>query len=131
MSTVSISKLVREEPWRAGQGRPRNILQPGWVKEPTACTGEIEYEAGTKWWWCKACGHCSCLHMHTHYKPVHPSDYYKDSLNYFYQERERQGVSKALAEQQAQHVMGVALRMAASLHPEELAKYVDEYVLLS
>lgn len=126
-----VSELVRKEPWRAGQGRARNILHPGWTAEPILCGGNIEYEGSTLWWWCTSCGHCSCLATTKHYRAEHPNDYYKASLEYFYKERARQGVSTTLAEQQAKHVMGVALRMAASLHPEELGRYVDEHVLLS
>lgn len=85
----------------------------------------------SKWWVCQKCGYCSCWSNTTHCRPEHPEDYYKESLEFFYRRREEQGLTREQAKDQAHHIIGVALRMAAKLHPEDLARYVDQHLLLS
>jgi hypothetical protein len=121
-----VKELVQRQPWRIGQGQAKNALDPMWVgHEPALCTGEIVWETGSKWWWCKECGYCSCLPTTAHPVPEHPKDYYKKSLDHFYKTRLQQGLTVEEAELQAYHLTGIALRVAASLSPEELGRFVD------
>ena len=124
-SASRILELVKREPWRMGQGRARNALHAGWKEDPVICAGEIEFEQGTKWWCCLQCGHCSFWSNTTHYKPDNPQDYYQDSLEFFYAQKQKQGISQEEARLQAFHVTGIALRIAAMLQPNQLSEYVD------
>lgn len=128
---ASIQQLLQREPWRARQGQPRNALQLDWIEPPDTCTGDIDFEMTTKWWVCTKCGYCSCWSNTTHCKPEHPDDYYKESVAFFYKRRIEQGMTAEQAKQQAQHLTGVVLRAAAKLRPDDLAKYVDQHLLLN
>lgn len=126
-----IQELLKREPWRARQGQPRNALQLDWLDEPAHCTGEIEFEQNSRWWLCRECGYCSCWSNTTHCKPEHPHDFHTASLSFFYKRRIEQGLTPELAKQQAEHIIGIALRTAAKLRPEDLARYVDQHLLLN
>ena len=122
-----VSELVQREPWRVGQGRPFNALDPTWEgKEPPICNGEVAWERGGRWWFCQKCGYCSCWSQILHYRAEHPSVAYARNLKYFYQRRRQQGMSQEEAERQALHVMGAALKAAGMEHPSELGRFVDE-----
>ena len=125
-NAVDVKQLLTQEPWRGGQGRISNALDPTWHgKELPVCKGNIEWEKESKWWWCRDCGYCSNWSTPTHYVPDHPSQAYKRNLEFFYQQRAKQGISKKLADEQALHIMAVALKAAAVTHPMLLSKLAD------
>lgn len=130
MSELGVKKLVQIEPWRAGQGRAKNALDPNFFStQYVRCSGEIEWENDGKWWWCRACGYCGCFTNVVHFAPELPDTYYQKSLDYFYKQRAMQGLTVQQAREQALHLMGIALRVAASMPPDELCRYVDKQIM--
>lgn len=128
----NVQKILEIEPWRNRQGQPRNALQLDWLEEPVFCTGEIEFDKdSTRYWTCKTCGYCSFFTHTAHCKPEHPADYYKEAFEFFMKRRAEQGMSRQLAEQQAQHIAGTVLRTVAKLSPEAFAQYIDQHILLN
>jgi len=124
---MSIRELIQREPWRTGQGRPYNALDPTWSKkELPICRGEVVWEPGGRWWFCRECGYCSCWSQTLHYKAEHPSVGYKRNLEFFYRRRLEQGMTREEAERQAFHIAGAALKAAAMLPPSECGRFVDE-----
>lgn len=111
------------------------MVDPLWAKDTLlikceATTDDLMWEATSDWWWCKLCGHCSNMYHITHYIAEVPKTYYDLSLAQFLTRRGTQGLPERCAEEQACHVAGVALRVAASKRPEEFAKLVDSILAL-
>jgi len=52
------------EPWRRG----RRDVDP----REEMCPGELQWEPGTGWWLCQACGHIGCQPYHGHYQTLYP-----------------------------------------------------------
>ena len=134
-SAQNVEFLVQTEPWRAGQGRPRNMLDPIWASDTLvrceSTVDQMQWEAESGWWWCRKCGHCSNLHYMVHYVVESPKAYHELSLQQFFARRETQGFPYTDAHDQALHIAGVALRVAASKRPEEFAKLVDDILELA
>jgi hypothetical protein len=124
-----LKELIQKEPWRIGQGRPYNALDPTWEGDLAVCEGEAVWDIDNKWWFCKTCGHCSCWSQTRHYKAEHPATAYQRNLNYFYKKKKEQGLTVQEAELQALHVMSAVLKAAAMLPPSELRRLVDENIL--
>jgi len=125
----NVQFVVQTEPWRSGQGRPRNAIDPLWANDTLiqcdATIDDLEWEPQTSWWWCRKCGGCSNLHYVEHRVVETPKHYYDLSFSQFMKRRSTQGFPSAEAEEQAFHIMGVALRVAASKQPEAFAGLVD------
>ena len=134
-SAHNVEYLVNTEPWRSGQGRPSSQVDSIWARDTLvvcdASTDKLQWEAESDWWWCRECGHCSNLHVITHYIAESPSHYYNLSLEQFYRRRETQGFPQDDAVNQALHITGVALRVAASKRPEDLAKLAQDILALA
>jgi hypothetical protein len=130
MYAAGVRKLVQREPWRAGQGRAKNALDPSYFSTPMVqCEGPVEWEKDEKWWWCRSCGYCGCYSRLTHFAPELPDTYYTKSLDFFYRQRASQGLTVQQAKEQALHLMGIALRMAAAMSPEDLCRYIEKQVM--
>lgn len=134
-NAANVQFIVQTEPWRSGQGMPRNSVDPIWahdtITECSATHEDIEWEPETGWWWCRKCGKCSNAHFLEHIVVESPKRYYDLSLEQFMRRRSTQGFPSAEAEDQALHIMGVALRVAASKRPEAFARLVDDILQLS
>jgi len=127
----TIKELVHEEPWRVGQGRPRNILDMSWDPNSwVVCDGEVVWDKDGVWWYCPKCGHCSRWSQTLHYRAEHPQDSYNRNIQFFYKRRKEQGVSDEVAKLQALHIAGLALKAAAMLPPGELAKFINERLMV-
>lgn len=130
-----VKDLVQREPWRAGQGRPRNALDPAWTGYFNICAGDIEWEqktvGGVRWWWCTQCGYCSFWSNVMHYQVEHPESSYERNLRFFYERRMAQGLDLDTAKAQACHVASMALYNAAKLPPEQLGQYIDSHIMLA
>jgi hypothetical protein len=124
----STEYTAQSQPWRTGQGQEKTALDPSWDPGRKPCEGNIAQEADTKWWWCNDCGYVGWGAYTKHLAPKHPKDLLRRSLEYFYERRAAQGVSKEIMEMQAMHLQAVALRVAASMRPDEMKKYIDEHV---
>lgn len=134
-NAVDMELLVRTEPWRNGQGRPRNNLDPIWASDTLiicdATVDSLVWEtSATGWWWCLECGHCSSMHNTTHYIVESPEIYHQKSLEQYYKRRATQDFPEQEAQQQALHITAITLRVAASKRPEEFAKLVDDIIAL-
>lgn len=133
-NAANVQFLAQTEPWRLGQGAPMNCMDPIWAHDTTQkCTGkayDIEWEPGTEWWWCRACGKVSNSHYLEHYVVEEPGRYFDLSLAHFMERRKTQGLPVAEAEDQAHHIMGLALRVAAAHRPEALARLMDSVLRL-
>lgn len=124
---MRVNELIQREPWRLGQGRPYTALDPTWTgTDLVVCHGEISWEHGGKWWFCRECGYCSCWTQTLHYRTEHPTVSYQRNLDFFYRRRAEQGMSREEAERQALHIAGAALKAAAMLPPSECGRFVDE-----
>jgi hypothetical protein len=126
-----VAALIEKEPWRLGSGQPVNALDPTWTTERSKpCGGDIEYETGTKWWWCKKCGCCGSHDFAKMHRAINdPSVYCLQSVEEYLKRREQEGISREHAIYQMFHVAGVALRYAASVPTEELASYIKQLVV--
>lgn len=124
-----VEELVKKEPWRRGQGQPINALDPTWnIERSRECTGEIDYEAGTNWWWCKKCGYCNKLSYTTRHKPIRdPFAYLMTSIDEFIKTVPLE--NRELRLRQLFHVAGVAIRYAARKSPAELEAYVQQLIV--
>lgn len=125
-----VQQLVENEPWRTGQGQPATTLDPAWQGARPLCSGEIEWEGQSKWWWCKTCGHCSSAHFTAHSAAVHPSDDILASIAFFMNKKCEQGIHPELARDQLLFVAATAVRYAATLPPEQLVRYVQEQLVI-
>jgi hypothetical protein len=110
-------------------------MDPIWAHDPIQmCSGTvdcIEWEPGTEWWWCRKCGKCSNSQYLVHYVVMTPGHYLDLSYAQFMARRKTQGFPVAESEDQARHIMGVALRVAAANRPESFAKLVSSILQLS
>jgi len=121
----TVNELVQKEPWRTGQGSPRNILDPTWVEPPDYCDGEIDWEGTSRWWWCRKCGYCGQWTRTLHYAAeLDPAKVLQESRAYYYGRRAEQGADPDNAWAQALYVCAVALRYAAAIPPERLGEYI-------
>ena len=131
----NVQHIVQTEPWRNGQGRPKTSIDSIWAKDTLTLCGadadSIEWEASGSWWWCRKCGHCSNAHRIEHYTVESSERYYDLSLDQFMTRRETQELGEDVAVNQSLHIMGVALRVAASHRPEEFAGLVDKILELA
>ena len=129
MVVPTAKELSKLEPWRTGQGAPRNALQMDWTEEPPVCAGDVLFDPiidGVKTWWrCTDCGYCSCFSNILHFKPDHPQDFYSSGLEFFYARRAQQGLTHEQAKDQVGHLLGSALRAAAKLPAPELGRFID------
>lgn len=127
--------IVQTEPWRNGQGRPKNSIDSIWAGDSLELCGSdadtIEWEASGSWWWCRKCGHSSNATVLTHYTVETPQLYRDLSMTHFIKRRGTQGLSDEVAMDQATHITGVALRVAASHRPSEFAGLVDKILELA
>lgn len=132
MSDVVYSELYALallEPWRMGQGRV-NALDPTWQGwEPLPCKGAIEWEPGTGWWMCQACGHVSCLKAIQHLPIIRPFSFLLNSLWFFFFKRAEQGCTLGTSLNQLMFVAGTASRYAATTHPEHVGQYANALVV--
>jgi hypothetical protein len=119
-----VQQLVENEPWRSGQGQPATILDPAWQGARPLCSGEIEWEGQSKWWWCKTCGYCGSAHSTTHHMVVHPLNDIATSIAFFMDKKCEQGVHPELARDQLMFIAAAAIRYAATLPMDGLGQYV-------
>lgn len=125
-NAFGVKELVQREPWRAGQGRPKNALDPTWAGVPKIpCDGPIEWEAEGRWWWCRKCGHCSCWSTVLHEPAEHPVIIFRRGMELFLQQREKQGLNADQAMLQALHAIGMLLKALAMRPPDSLVGFVD------
>lgn len=122
-------QMAQRQPWRTGQGASKTALDPSWKPERVACKGDIAMEEGNKWWWCKRCGYCGWGLYTRHAAPKHPADLFRRSREYFFERRKAQGLNTEEAQEQALHLQAIVLRVAATLKPEDLKRYIDEHVI--
>lgn len=129
MSDV-IEELVKREPWRRGQGQPRNALDPTWsISRSAPCAGKVRYHAGSEWWECTQCGYMGKLsYQHVHQPINHPYVYLIASVLGYIAQRAKEGVSRDLSIRQMLHIAGVAIRYATSVKSEELKDYIERFV---
>jgi hypothetical protein len=127
-----IEQLVQREPWRRGQGQSRNALDPTWsIARSVRCDGQIGYEPGSKWWFCKKCGFCGNHgYGHAHRAIHNPTVYLANSINDYLLQREREGVDAETAMEQMVHIAGVAIRYAAAKKSEDIGSYVQQLIVL-
>lgn len=127
---IPVQQLIEREPWRTGQGQPATPLDPTWQGPRPLCTGEIEWEGATKWWWCKTCGYCGSAHVTTHARAINPLDDIGTSIEQFVAKRIEQGADIDLARDQLLFVAAAAIRYAATLPPDQLGRYVREQLVV-
>ena len=129
MSEVSqLQRLSEQEPWRLGIGLPRNALDPTWTPGigDNLCDGEVEWEAGTRWWVCMKCGYVGSAY-NTHHKSIqHPTTYFMHSLLFFFLKGRQVQAETNTRLCQALFVAGAALRYAA-VQPQ-LGPFVDQRI---
>jgi hypothetical protein len=127
MGDVVIEELVKQEPWRRGQGQPRNALDPTWnIGRSAPCTGKTKYRAGTDWWECTGCGYLGKLsYRHVHHPINHPHVYLMASILGYIAQRAKEGISRDLSIRQMLHIAGVAIRYATHRKASELDDYVQ------
>lgn len=133
-NAANVQFIAQTEPWRCGQGMPVSSLDPIWAHDSIEkCAGtinDVEWEPGTEWWWCRKCGKCSNAHYLGHYIVETPRHYLDLSYKQFMTRRRTQGFPVAEAEDQARHIMGVALRVAAADRPESFGRLVENILQL-
>ncbi len=108
-----LENLATNEPWRQGVGTPSNALDPAWSPGPTdaQCDGDVDWEPGTHWWFCKKCGRVSSLNFLRH-KPVQsPFVFLLEAISFF--QSKRQALAPKTVMEQMAFVAGTALRYAA------------------
>lgn len=127
---ISVQQLVEREPWRLGQGQPATSLDPAWQGPRKLCTGEIEWETGTKWWWCKTCGYCGSAHTTAHSCAINPLDDIGASIEQFMVRRIEQGLDADTARYQLLFVAATAIRYAATTVPDRVGDYVREHLIV-
>jgi hypothetical protein len=124
-----VAELASFEPWRTGQGQPRNALDPTWSGyDPPLCQGAIEWEGVSKWWWCTKCGHCGWFSVTNHYPVQSPVSYLLHSMVFFFRKRRQQRVPTLPTIAQALFTAGAALHYAAVTPPNQLGQYVQEHI---
>ncbi len=124
-----VEQLVKNEPWRRGQGQAQDALDPTWSIERSArCQGAVKYHEGG-WWSCE-CGYCG-KHGYQHvHKPInHPHVYLVSSILGYLARRAKEGVSRELSIRQMLHIAGVAIRYASTKRSEELGDYVQQLIV--
>lgn len=133
-NAANVQFIVQTEPWRTGQGLPVSSVSPTWAHDTIikceATVDDIEWEPSSSWWWCRKCGHCSKSHYLEHRVVEAPKQYFDLSIDQFLRRRSTQGLPSAEAEDQALHIMGVALRVAAAQRPESFARLVESILQL-
>ena len=128
----NVRDLVGKEPWRAGQGLPRNALDSLWREDHPICLAtvdDLEWEENSHWWWCRKCGHCSNAHVIKHRVAEHPDVLHKRALAHFIAKRIEQGMTAEVATQQALHLQACVLKAAADISPESVGSYINKHVL--
>lgn len=121
-----VQEVVSFEPWRTGQGQPRNALDPTWPGyTPALCNGAIEWEGISRWWWCTQCGYCGFLTRTEHYPVQTPLAFFLHGVVFFFRRRVTQGMPAPVSAGQALFTAGVALRYAAATPPNQLGRYVQ------
>ena len=130
-TTPYLQHLSHVEPWRLGKGQPLNALDPTWVpsQQPELCRGQVQWEPGTNWWVCQACGYVGSSQTQLHYPAVHPMQFFMQSLGYYMAKRAEnpQPLNWRTLLMQALFIAGVALRYSA-VHPS-LGQYADSMVI--
>lgn len=135
-NAADVQFIAETEPWRRGLGRPRSIIDPLWsgdtLLECSATVDDIEWDVtGRPWWWCRICGHCSDLTYLKHYVVETPQTYFVMSEQQFMTRRATQGFPTAETQAQAQYIMGVVLRIAASKPPEQFGRLIESILRLA
>ncbi len=124
-----VDEIAAYEPWRLGQGQPKNALDPTWPGyNPDYCNGEVEWEGVTKWWWCTKCGYCGWFSRTEHFPVETPLSYLVHSVVFFFRKRQEQGMPALPAAGQALFTAGMALRYAATMPPQELGAYATNLI---
>jgi hypothetical protein len=125
-----VEKLVRREPWRRGQGQPRNALDSTWTVERSRhCDGQPVF-VDNQWWYCNTCGYCDNQYLTFAHAPVDdPIVFLMREVEAFLAQRQQQGLDRELAIKQACHIASVALRYAGSKDPTSLQDYVKHLIV--
>lgn len=131
VAELTLHGLALLEPWRTGQGRPANALDPTWEGyESTMCNGQIQWEPGTPWWICTSCGHVSHWKHQQHYTVMNPLSFFLQSLRIYFQRRTAHAVPFSLSLNQALFIAGVALRYSTAYNPTQISNYVQEHLIV-
>ena len=126
-----LHELALVEPWRTGQGRPRNALDPTWEGyDPPFCNGELWWEGSTPWWTCTKCGYISCWKQQQHYPIESPLSFFLKGLFSYLKKRREQQLPLTASLNQALFIAGVALRYAAAYNPERIGWYIQEQLVV-
>lgn len=128
---MSVEELVVKEPWRRGSGQPINALDPTWsIKRSIPCNGEIAFEVGTDWWWCKQCGFCGKQSLkynsHFHVPVQDPMTFMLERIQQYVEKRVTEGVPREAALQQMMQIAGTAIGYGSTLKTEDLKDYLDQ-----
>lgn len=126
----ALYKLVTEEPWRAGLGEPLGVFDPAWQQTPEACDGQVDWEAGTRWWACTKCGHIGRATVTYHIPVMHPSAYLQRALSTFVKQRTEKGLSIQTVIAQAMFTVAVALQYAATVPLTQLGNYIERHLVI-
>jgi hypothetical protein len=125
-----LQDLLKKEPWRSGQGQPDNPLSQGWDGEerPPCPAEDIEWEGKGPYWACRTCGYIGSASVQQHRRVQFPSEFLEKSIRLFLRERSKRGLSFETAVGQLLYIMAVAVRNAVEVLPDNLARYVAQFV---
>lgn len=127
--TEPLDAVVAREPWRQRVGYPNSVDDPLWSAEGhQMCDGQVEHESreGSKCWVCTKCGYIGWSTLPMHYPVLTLEQYFALSRDGYLQQKLSEGLSKKQVNDQAQYVMGAALRAAMRKSPEELRDFVEK-----
>ena len=124
---MSVEELVTREPWRRGSGQPINALDPTWnIKRSIPCDGEIAFEDGTRWWWCKRCGYCGKHTFHQHVPIQDPLTFMLERIQDYMNKRVAEGVTREAAIHQMMQLAGTVIGYGSVIKTEDLRFYLDQ-----
>jgi len=127
---VSVQETVSKEPWRLRQGQPANILDPAWQSQEALCGGEVDWEGGSRWWFCTKCGYCGSATVTSHSIAVHPVDDVTAAIQFFMNKRLEEGLDFELAKNQLLFVAAAAIRYAATVPSSQVGQYVRDHLVV-
>ena len=123
-----VEQLVQKEPWRAGQGWLVNALDPTWlgVQDDIECDGTVEWEKGSKWWYCTKCGYCGFWARTQHKAVRHPYNTLLRNIRFFLKKREEQGYTPQQAILQLAHAAGAVTKLLMEHPPDKLSTLIEK-----
>jgi len=119
-----LEALALQEPWRQGVGVPTNALDPAWFPSvnDSLCLGEVDWEHGTRWWYCKKCGRIGSIYLIEHKPAQNPVTFLLEAVNFFAEMYKKDSNSLG----KMAFIAGTAIRYAA-VQPD-LGDYASKLV---